>query len=214
MNKPVDVIVTEEAGPLDNDIKEKLSHLRMAESMGLKVTDIYDVRAFMGAMRYTETMLNNPGKTDEEIAGIMGVSRHLVIIWKRKEFVAIASQVVLAQFLSDNSRNDMRTKMFATLARYMPEALENVGRIAAGYKMKDGKFPGAKAQVDAYNSIAMTPLGQAFVNNLFLGDPGFADEKSHLQLRDGLSNQHSVDLDQVIDVEPVIVQTDSAPADV
>ena len=198
--------------------EQTMSYIEIAKSLGLSVERPDEVRNLINAIRYCELRFADPHNTDSAIAEKLGVSIAAITLWKSKrDLIAIASQIVLAIYMNDLSRSDTRRKIFSSMQKYMPDAIENLMKMAAGVPNSAGRLPLPKDQIAAYVAIANTQIGSAFVSNLFVGESGGSGELAHLEMRDKLASKPAaVNLDTPVEGQiakvPVRVASKELPA--
>jgi hypothetical protein len=197
------------------DILEGLKpYFDMIEAHGISIDNPRQMEDLLCAIRYTECRYSEPHLREEEICARIGAKQAMIGRLKGTKYIAAASRIVLAQFLTDEARRDARQLMFSIYQQYIPLALENVARIAA-CQMPDGvPKPAYKEQVSAFREFANNPMAQAWLTNTFIGETPIADEDEYLQIREKLLQKSNVlKLDApAVDAEFRDVSREPAPA--
>ena len=175
-----------------DDFEKLKPYFDMIESHGIKLSDVQDMRDLMLAIKYTECRYSEPLLHDDDIAEKIGAKMATIARIKYSRYITAASRIVLAEFLTDETRHDARQQMFSIYQKYIPLALENVARIAA-CQMPDGvPKPAYKDQVAAFREFANNPMAQAWLTNTFIGEMPSSDEEEYLQIRNKLLRQKEV----------------------
>lgn len=185
------------------------SYLSVAADLGLDMSDDRKVRDFIQIIRFQDAKLKSPGKSkksDMEICAELGIPDGLIAVQRKSEIWRIATQVVLAEFLTDSAREDMRNTLFSIYQEGIPLAMLNVMQIAQGRVVdEEGKLvtrqPSYTAQVQAFTAIIANPMAEAWLSNTFMGEQSPRDEEEHIKLRDGLKRTASLQLDAPIEGE-------------
>jgi len=178
---------------MDETIQQRLQpYFEIIQGMGIDLSNYRQVEDLLSAIRYTEARYAEPRSREPELAEKLGIPLTTIQRLKGTRFVAAASRVVLAEFLTDNARSDARQLMFAIYQKYIPVALENVARIAS-CQMPDGvPKPSYKDQVAAFRELVNNPMANAWLTNAFIGEAPVLDEDEYLGMRAKLLEHRAV----------------------
>lgn len=197
------------------------NYVATAAKLGVNVTDFMDVRNFMLLLKFMEVKIQRPrgASSDLIVAEELGVPITLVNEHRNGRLWNVCLQVVLAEFMTNESRTDMRNKLFGLYQTFMPQALENMLRVASAQTLNERGVrsdiqPHPRDQVSAFVAISNNELAKAWLNNTFLGDTGPKDEEEHIAIRDGLRTTAKLQLDMptVVDGEASDVPAQSPSA--
>ena len=190
------------------DKKKQKFQLQMASDMGYDITDPGNVETLIACIRYCDLSFSDRKMRDIDVAERLGISPATLVRLKTSESIKIATQIVLAEFLDDENRHDVRAELFQIYHDGLPGVLRNVVKIATGAEMgedEEGKKIHApfRDQVQAATLLLNNPLGNAFLTNTFLGETQSLEENAHLEMRTKLLAGRVLDLDNIVDaVEP------------
>jgi hypothetical protein len=192
------------------DPEQSHRYLELAAKLGLDTTDEHKVHGFITMLRWVDAKLKDP-RVDRRVKGgkqalaeELGIPYQTIAIYEKSDVHRIATQVALAEFMTNESRTDMRNRLFGLYQNWFPQALENTLRIAAGRVLGANGQPAERqpaytAQVQAFQAISANPLAEAWLNNTFLGEQEIKDEEEHVQLREALKQKPSLQLDGPVD---------------
>jgi hypothetical protein len=196
------------------EVELQNKYLKQAESLGIDTGNPRQVEDLLACIRYCNIRFADRRLRDVDIADQIGLSIDQLLRLKATNTIKIATQIVLAEFMDDDARNDVRYRIFKSLQENMPLALANIAKIATGEpRLSDnGKMvrPHFRDQVAAFAVLSNNPMANAWLTNTFLGESTGSEEQTHLQMRDKLMQQKHVNLDtlDVIEgqVKPVSVK--------
>jgi hypothetical protein len=199
--------------------ERRMQYVELARSLGYDVTDPKSVRNLITAVKYCDLRFTDRKLTDRQICEQLGISFDLLVDLKHTDAVRIATQLVLAYFLEDEARNDIRAQLFQTYQDYMPKALLNIAKMAAGEVIgkgidEDGSeydiHAAARDQVAAATLLMNNPLATAWLQNTFIGESTNVDEAAHISMQQKLLSQAKVlNLDEPIEGEVKVEHTAS-----
>ena len=172
--------------------------------MGYDPTDIRDVENLVTAMRYTELRLSDRRITDPEICSQINITVNMLAELKRTEAMRVVTQMMLTEFWNEQSRKDIRARIFRSLHEGIPDTLDNVIKIAAGRPIgKDdaGKNIHAQVrdQVAAATLLLNNPMADAWLKTTFVGE-AISEEATPLD-QAMLEQTRVLNLDDVVDGE-------------
>jgi hypothetical protein len=208
------------------NVEHAKQYLELATSFGLDTSDPDKAHAFIQMLRFVDAKMQNPKRKgtggDMALCDELGIPQSLVAVWRNTDMHKIATRVVLAEFMTNESRQDVRNRLFALYQNWFPQALENTLRIAAGRVVgADGqlaaKQPPYTAQVQAFQAISANPLAEAWLSNTFLGDAEKRDEVEHMELREALKQKPALQLDapegvtEAPKLEPIEAEWEAIP---
>ena len=180
----------------------------MAADMGYDITDPSNVETLIACIRYCDLSFSDRKMRDIDVAERLGISPATLVRLKTSESIKIATQIVLAEFLDDENRHDIRAELFQIYHDGLPTVLRNMIKIATGAEMgedEEGKKIHApfRDQVQAATLLLNNPLGNAFLTNTFLGETQSLEENAHLEMRTKLLAGRVLDLDNIVDAAEV-----------
>ncbi len=186
-------------------------YVEAARLEGVNVVDPYTVRTLLGCVEFVELVTTRKFKNQEQIAEAMGVSFGTLKGWIDSKLIEVATRIVLAEYFDDEARADMRNELYGTIRQYMPKALLNIARIAAGetFTSKNAKgqeidvHPGFREQVQAFDTMVKSPIGASYLTELLTGVSPKEGIDVNQQLREALRSKARVILldEEVIEGE-------------
>lgn len=146
-------------------------YVEKARELGLDVSDPEQVRLLLQAIRYC-TIRFAPGarRTDASIAEELGVDTNTLRSWRKKGIIAVATQIVGAEMLSDISVGDARHRILSLLQERLPDALANALRIASGEANEQGQRPSDRDAVAAFHAVIESPVVNAYLQLAMQGE--------------------------------------------
>lgn len=191
-------------------------YVKRAREMGVEVSDSNQVRQLVASIKYCQLKFQ-PGKrrTEASLAEELGVHETTVDDWRRKGYIAAASEIVLAQILDPNAMLDVRHELMGVLTTGFAPALRNIVRIAAGDVDPETKHrPMDRDAVNAFNAMAESKIADAYLQLLFRGsldtnDNGETVERAQKLL--GESPPLRLDISDAIDAVAIPVGIDPSP---
>lgn len=182
------------------EVQRPTNYLKFAESLGVDTDNPRQVEDLIACINYVSVKFTDRRLRDTDIVDQIGITYDQLLRLKVTNTYKIASRLVLAEFMTNKARSDVRNEMFQILQSYMPSALMNISRIAAGEPRMsdDGKMvrPHYRDQVAAYTALINSPMANAWLANTFVGESTKPEELAHLDMRAKLlEDLHIPDLD-------------------
>jgi hypothetical protein len=160
-------------------VNKSWAYIAKAKELGIDVSNSSHVRQLLGAIKYC-TLKYQPGKrqTEAQLAEAVGVSVEALSDWRQKGYIGVASQIVLARILSDESVLDVRHQIMSILQAGFPPLLENLMRIGASAPDGTGRSVLDRDAVQAGNVLMQSPIATAYLQLVFAGrlDSDSSDE--------------------------------------
>ncbi len=182
------------------EVQRPTNYLKFAESLGVDTDNPRQVEDLIACINYVSVKFTDRRLRDTDIVDQIGITYDQLLRLKVTNTYKIASRLVLAEFMTNKARSDVRNEMFQILQSYMPSALMNISRIAAGEPRMsdDGKMvrPHYRDQVAVYTALINSPMANAWLANTFVGESTKPEELAHLDMRAKLlEDLHIPDLD-------------------
>lgn len=199
---------------MEFDARIAVQYLKLAKELGLDTTNPALCEDLVIAVRFLEEKMKRPQGNRERMDIIeslgLPVAKTVDIVTNKREtgVIKIAQEIVLALFLSDRSRQDLRVQLLAPYESLYAGAIENMLRIASGKLLDEEGNVGHQApyrdQVSAFTALSSTKVSEAFLRNVFLGEANL-EEIDHLALQASLKEAPKVlKLDETTVVEASI----------
>lgn len=189
------------------------NYLELAESLGVDTSNPRQVEDLIACINYFSVKFADRRLLDADIADQIGVSYDQLLRLNATNISKIASRLMLAEFMTNKARTDVRNEMFHILQTAMPSALLNITKIASGEaRLSDeGKLvrPHFRDQIAAYAALVNSPLANAWLSNTFVSESTGSEEHAHLEMRTRLLQTGRIpnlDTQEVDDVKPVVAE--------
>lgn len=182
-------------------------YIKRARELGIDVRDTNQVRQLLSSIRYCQLKFApGPRRSERAIADELGVHETTIDEWRRKGYVGVASEIVLAQILDPDSMRDIRHELMVTLTQGIVPALRNIVRIAAGRPVEEGgHVPMDRDAVNAFSVISESKIADAYLTMMFRGNLDLEDDGETLARAQKLLGETTpLNLD-VIEADPIPV---------
>lgn len=157
-------------------------YVKRAREMGIEVRDSNQVRQLLSSIKYCQLKFQ-PGRrrSEKDLAEELGVHETTIDDWRRKGYVAAASEIVLAMILDPNAMLDVRHELMGIMSTGFAPALRNIVRIASGVADADGHKTMDRDAVNAFNALAESKIADAYLSLLFRGSLDAGDDGETLE---------------------------------
>lgn len=157
-------------------------YVKRAREMGIEVRDSNQVRQLLSSIKYCQLKFQ-PGRrrSEKDLAEELGVHETTIDDWRRKGYVAAASEIVLAMILDPNAMLDVRHELMGIMSTGFAPALRNIVRIASGVSDADGHKTMDRDAVNAFNALAESKIADAYLSLLFRGSLDAGDDGETLE---------------------------------
>jgi len=155
-----------------------LPYIEKAKSLGVNVEDVTTMHLLIQALRYVDARLKarRAGRSyRHEMEEYTGMDEATLSLWSKSPYINIASQMIGEQVIQELVEKDLRKTIIDVYAKDSLDWFQNMSRIAKGVKAPGAKMPPLERdQIDAFEALTVTEMGQLFTRMLFL-DPDDSD---------------------------------------
>jgi hypothetical protein len=163
-----------------------LPYVEKAKSLGVNVEDVMTMHLLIQALRYVDARLKarKAGRSfRQEMEKHAGVDEDTLYMWSKSPYINIASQMIGEAVIEELIERDLRKSIVDVYSRDSLEWFQNMSRIARGIKAPGARMPPLERdQIDAFEALTTTEMGQLFTRMLFLDpeDPDVTPEDLHI----------------------------------
>lgn len=163
-----------------------MPYVEQAKSFGVNIEDVTTLHLLIQALRYVDARLKARRAGNlyrQEMQEYTGVDEATISLWSKSPYIGIASKMIGEHVIQQLMEKDLRKSIIDVYSNDSLEWFQNMSRIARGIKAPGARTPPLERdQIDAFEALTTTEMGQLFTRMLFLDaeDPDVTPEDLHI----------------------------------